>query len=112
MTDRERKLLWDALRAIDVIVARVGDRAAAAVLADASVRDGIERQLIIVGEALARLRQIAPDRFATVPRGSQVVGLRNILVHNYDDIDAGVLAAALELRLPELREAICEMLGD
>jgi uncharacterized protein with HEPN domain len=48
------------------------------------VRDGVERRLEIIGEALNRARQLDPDLVYRIPELHDVVGLRNRLAHGYE----------------------------
>jgi uncharacterized protein with HEPN domain len=65
----------------------------------------IVRLLEIVGEAAARVSQ--PLRVSTpqIP-WSQIVGLRNRLIHGYDDIDHDIVWDIIQLDLPPLVEAL------
>ena len=73
------------------------------------LRSGVERQLMIVGEALGRLRTLdrpAADRIADLPRA---VGLRNVLAHAYADVDDaviwGLLSGPLRRMVEDMRSA-------
>jgi uncharacterized protein with HEPN domain len=55
----------------------------------------------IVGEAAAHVSPEAQDRWPTISwRG--VVGLRNRLIHGYDDVDLDILWAIVQDDLPPL----------
>lgn len=47
----------------------------------------VERGLTVVGEALAVLRKDAPEIAALIPSVNDTIGLRNVPVHGYADID-------------------------
>jgi uncharacterized protein with HEPN domain len=61
--------------------------------------------LQIVGEAVGALAPEFRDRFPDVP-WSQIVGMRNILVHHYFGIDLDLVWSAVKRDLPMLREKI------
>jgi len=68
-----RKLLWDAMQAADRVVRFTRGKTFDDYRADELLRSGVERQLAIVGEALARLRRIDPataGAIAELPRAS------------------------------------------
>lgn len=59
------------------------------------------RLLEIVGEATARISQETRERLARIP-WSQVVGLRNRLIHGYDEVDFDVIWSTVGKDLPVL----------
>lgn len=63
------------------------------------------RLLEIVGEAASRLPEEERARFPTVP-WSQIVGLRNRLIHGYEVVDFDVLWKIIEEDLPPLIAAL------
>ena len=65
--------------------------------------------LQIVGEAMSGLAPEFRRRFPHVP-WSQVIGMRNILVHHYFGIDLDLVWTAVKKDLPLLREQISEIL--
>lgn len=60
-----------------------------AFLANGLIQDGILMRLQVIGEHLARMRQIDDDRFAQVadPSWYKIIGLRHIISHGYESID-------------------------
>ena len=59
------------------------------------------RLLEIVGEAAAKVSPEGRDRYPTIP-WSEVVSLRNRLIHGYDSVDMDVLWRIIEDDLPAL----------
>ena len=51
------------------------------------MRAATERQFEIMGEALTGLRRVDPDLAASVPDLPLIIAFRNILIHNYAEID-------------------------
>ena len=51
------------------------------------MRAAAERQFEIMGEALTGLRRVDPDLAASVPDLPRIIAFRNILIHNYAEID-------------------------
>lgn len=61
----------------------------------------VTRQLEIIGEAA---RRISPETQASIPNipWSKVIGMRNRLIHEYDDLDIEIIWDTIQLALPEL----------
>src|SRR5690349_7363386 len=74
-------------------------------LDDALVQSGTERQLGIIGEAVKRLTPEFRQRHPDVDwRGW--AGLRDILVHAYDDINLGQIWPVVQTDLPAFRRFV------
>lgn len=61
----------------------------------------VTRELEIIGEAA---RRISPETQATIPNipWSRIIGMRNRLIHEYDDLDLVIIWDTIQLALPEL----------
>lgn len=102
MSPEAGKFLWDAINAARLALSFVQGRSFDDYQADAMLRSAVERQLLIVGEALGRLRQIDPATAARIPDLPRAVGLRNILAHAYSVVDDGVIWGLLSGPLDKL----------
>lgn len=76
------------------------------------VRSAVERQFEILGEALNRLRKDDPETADRVPDIDKVVGMRNVIAHEYGDIDYEIVWAAVTKRLPVLLESLDDLIGE
>jgi uncharacterized protein with HEPN domain len=72
----------------------------------------VGRQFTIIGEALVRLRRIAPDIAERIPDIAEIVAFRNVLVHNYDNISNDELWKIVQNDLPQLQRVVTELLRD
>src|ERR1039457_5966025 len=79
---RDRQRLNDILEALDWIAKAIAGRTEAVFLADETLCYAVAQKLTIIGEAVARLSPEIRARYNSVPR-PDIVGLRNILVHEY-----------------------------
>jgi uncharacterized protein with HEPN domain len=79
-------------------------------LADYSVdwmlRSAIERQFIIVGEALSQLERLDPAAVAPITDYAKIIAFRNILVHGYSTIDDHIVWTVIKNHLPILRQEV------
>ena len=66
----------------------------------------IERELEIIGEALARLRRNHPDRARLIHDLDKIVGLRNVLAHGYDILEHEILWDIVENKIATLRRDV------
>jgi uncharacterized protein with HEPN domain len=94
--------LWDAAEAARLVCEFATDKAEADFNANLMVRSAVERQLEILGEALNRLRREDPETAARVPGLDKIVGMRNIIAHEYGEIDYEILWRAATVGVPAL----------
>ena len=78
---------------------------------DPLIRSGVERQFIIIGEALNRLKLSHPETFDGIRDARRIVGFRNILVHGYDVVSDELVWEIISGNMPELLSH-CEKLLD
>lgn len=75
-------------------------------LGDELLRAAVERQFLILGEALGRLRQLDANLASRIGDLNQAVALRNQLAHGYAEVDDiivwGVVSGPLRQMLSEL----------
>jgi len=104
-TRDERSYLHDIVEACHGIRVVLGPADLEAYRADLKTRLAIERELIIIGEAVARLSPDVTTQWAVSARA--VVGMRNILVHGYFKADdARVFEIASQQVEPVLVDAL------
>ena len=104
--DRER--LLDIQEAIERIE-RYAARGKQAFDRDELVQTWIVHHLQILGEAARGLSEGIQERAPQVP-WSQIIGMRNILVHDYFGVDKAVVWSAVERDLPVLEKQIQDLL--
>ena len=110
-----RAWLWDVRQAADKIASFVQGRDLADYLTDPMVRSAVERQLEIVGEALNRLSQSAPDIAQRIPDVRRAIAMRNALIHGYAQVDNETVWRTVREDLPSLRDVVARLvkeLGD
>jgi uncharacterized protein with HEPN domain len=74
-----------------------------------ATRDAILYNLVVIGEAAARLSDDLRDEASGVP-WSRVVGLRNLLAHEYFRIDTAIVHEIVATQLAELEAAVVGLL--
>lgn len=69
------------------------------------LQDGVVRQLEIVGEASRRLSDAFRRRYPEIP-WRQIIGLRNRVAHDYENVNLGVLWSVVRDGLPALKAGL------
>ncbi len=69
---------------------------------DRMLRQTIERNFEIIGEAVNRLAQHDPDTAARIGSHRQIVDFRNVLIHGYDLIDHRIVWSTIVEKIPVL----------
>lgn len=103
MSDRRRKLLFDAIAAIDAAREFVADVTLAEYEADKMRRSATERQLEILGEACSRLSREDAEGLAAIPTARLAVALRHRIIHGYDSVDDETVHRIVTEDLPTLQ---------
>lgn len=77
---------------------------------DLKTIDAVERRLAIIGEALFQANKRQPDLLVTDK--AKIIGLRHILVHEYDLINDATIWKIVENSLPLLKAEIVALLNE
>jgi uncharacterized protein with HEPN domain len=109
----ESERLQDILEAIERIE-KYAARGRAAFDEDELIQTWVVHHIEVIGEACRALSEEFQARYAGVP-WSDIIGMRNILVHHYFGIDPDAVWSVVEHDLPDLKlnvQAILRELGD
>jgi len=98
-----KKYLYDIARAAASAMEFIEGKSFADYTSDAMLRSAAERQLEIVGEALAQLARTDPPTASQISEYQRIIAFRNILIHGYAEIDHRIVWNVLELKLPIVR---------
>jgi uncharacterized protein with HEPN domain len=99
------KYLQDVLDSIDKIEWHLSSvSSVTAFTANITVSDAVERRLAIIGEALWKANKIDPS--INVTDQKKIIGLRHILVHDYDLVDDPTIWRICQNNLPVLMQEI------
>lgn len=86
MRRRTLKYIWDIADACEAIEEFTRDKTLDDYRADRMLRDAVERELTIIGEALFQAEKTQPDLANHITDLKKVVAFRHILVHGYGEI--------------------------
>ena len=78
--------------------------------ADDVLQDAIIRQVAIIGQAVKRLSEDVKRTYPDIP-WREIAGMRDILVHDYNDVDLDIVWAVVEKDLPALKAVVQKALA-
>ena len=107
--ERDAAHLWDMLDAAQQAARFSAGIDLDQLLADARTRYAIERALEIVGEAARRVSQETTSQHPEIP-WQGIIGFRNVLAHEYGDIDYRRLYTVIKEGVPTLMVALQRIL--
>ena len=106
MTDRDRATLLDIHRAARHIIDFVADvPGEAAFLDDPKTQSAVLYQIAIIGEAVGRLSDDFKDDHPRTP-WRDIRGMRNFVVHVYDDVDMLRVWDVVQNNVPDLIDGL------
>ena len=101
----DRVSLVDMLIHAKEAVALSGETSLNDLIEDRVMQLALQKLVEIVGEAANRVSEETQQQHAAIP-WSQIIGLRNRLVHGYDDINLDILWKIIQNDLPPLTEQL------
>jgi uncharacterized protein with HEPN domain len=105
-----RAYLADTVESCDAITVAVRELDLARYQGSRLVRSSVEREFIIIGEAVAALARFAPEMFDAITRARRIVDFRNQLTHEYPAVDDALVWAIVERDVPVLRRECAALL--
>ncbi len=97
--------LQDILQAAQLIAAYVQDTTEAAFRANTEKQDAVIRRLEIIGEATAHLSEETRRTIPALPF-RQMRGMRNIVAHDYANVDLKIVWEVATVHVPGIRRAL------
>ena len=92
-------------------VALSGETSLNDLIEDRVMQLALQKLVEIVGEAANRVSEETQQRHQEIP-WPQIIGLRNRLVHGYDDINLDILWKIIQHDLPPLIEQLQAIVGE
>lgn len=102
----------DALLACERIGMALDGQTPESYESDWKLQSIVERQFLVVGEAIVRIRDLEPPIFDLLPESDGIIRFRNLLVHVYDRIDPKRVFGIAEEDVPTLTKTLRELMED
>jgi uncharacterized protein with HEPN domain len=112
MQPKTPKLLDDIRDAVAFIRQATDGKALEVYRNDRMLRQAVERNFEIIGEAVGRLARIDPETAACIGDHPQIIAFRNVLIHGYDLIDDAQVWSVITQDLPRLERQVTELMRE
>lgn len=99
--ERDQVYLLDILHAARLAVSYIEGVPQHAFLKDIQRQDSVIRRIEIIGEAARRITDETRSSHPEIP-WSDMIGMRNLMIHDYDDVDLLIVWETVKQSLPEL----------
>jgi uncharacterized protein with HEPN domain len=110
MTEKEKKFLSDIFTSITLIEEFIKDLGSfAEYQKDLKTKGAVERHLGIIGEAVNKF--LKESKTNNLKNASQIISLRNRLIHSYDNIDDSTIWSIITRNLGSLKDEVLESIG-
>ena len=106
-----RARLWHIEQAAAEILEFISSKTISDFDSDRMLKAAVERDLIIIGEALSRAMAVDPTLIEQISDVRGIIGLRNQLIHNYPQIEAEQVWQILQTDLPKLLSEVRALLS-
>jgi uncharacterized protein with HEPN domain len=105
MLPKDKALLWDMKTASDDIQGFINGLSYESFVNDKKTRYAVERQLLVIGEAANHVSEELKYENSQIP-WKRIIGLRNVLAHEYGEILIDRIWNICQSSIPELLKTI------
>lgn len=100
--ERTLKTLEDIRDAAAFIIESAENKSSSEYFQDRLLRQAIERNFEIIGEAMGRLAREDPETAKRIGDYERVIAFRNVLIHGYDLVDDELVWDTVQGKVPAL----------
>jgi len=112
MRPESKKYLYDILKACEAILQFVENKTLADYDSDLFFRSAVERQFMIVGEALNQAVRLDEEIEGQIKDAREIINLRNVIVHGYAVVENQTVWGILQADLPKLHQQVKQLLAN
>jgi uncharacterized protein with HEPN domain len=105
LNQRDPAYLFDMLEASEKVQHYLKNKTYEDFFKDDMLQDAVERNLGIIGEAARRISEALKQEHPEIP-WRKIIAQRNVLIHEYEDIDIGEIWEVASFHLPRLVDQI------
>ena len=110
MRPESAKYLYDIIKACEAILNFIEGKSHTDYENDLLLQSGVERQLMIIGEALNQGIGDDPEIADLIPNSREIINLRNVIVHGYAVVENETIWGILHSDLPDLYDQVRKIL--
>ena len=110
MRPESAKYLYDIIKACEAILNFIEGKSYTDYENDLLLQSGVERQLMIIGEALNQAIGDDPEIAELIPNSREIINLRNVIVHGYAVVENETIWGILQSDLPDLYDQVRKIL--
>jgi uncharacterized protein with HEPN domain len=107
---RDRGYLLDILESARLAVQYLENKTEQEFYDDTQTQDAVIRRFEVIGEAARRISDKGQSAYPGLP-WMEMIGMRNIMIHEYDNIDLHIVWNTIKNSIPGLIDAIAAILG-
>ncbi|MFH1990356.1 MAG: DUF86 domain-containing protein [Patescibacteria group bacterium] len=111
MRDSKDSQVWlqDIIESADLIELYLSDVDESKFFSSIEKQDSVIRRLGIIGEAIKNLPEDFKEQYPEIS-WNKAAGMRNVLIHEYFDVDLDIAWNTLKNDLPEFKKAVQQLL--
>lgn len=102
---RDPQFLLDMLQSAELILTYTESCSKDEFMANVQLQDSVIRRLLVIAEAARRVSDITKQSLSTIA-WQDINGMRNRLVHEYDDVNLDIVWNAVQYEIPSLIEKL------
>jgi uncharacterized protein with HEPN domain len=107
---RDKSSLIDIINACDSLGIYIKDKTLDQFRSNEMLQDAVIRKIEIIGEASNRVSDDLKNRFPNLP-WDKMKGMRNILIHMYDELDLEIVWDTVNRDIPSLKILLQKILS-
>lgn len=112
MPPKTPKHLEDIRDAAAFVIQATAGKTLADFKADRLLRQAVERNFEIIGEAVGRLAKDDATTASRIEEHRQIISFRNLLIHGYDIVDHDKVWDVIQRDLPTLESQVADLLAE
>ncbi|MBU4075980.1 MAG: DUF86 domain-containing protein [Euryarchaeota archaeon] len=107
---RDKEYMLDILEAAKLAIQYIDEKTREEFFSNTQYQDAVIRRIEIIGEAARRISEETQAAYPEIP-WSDLISMRNVMIHEYDDIDIWIVWETVKNDLPLLVDSLENILG-